>query len=68
METLFSISLGAIKTEFSVRAVVDAAHNVVQFQGTCNGGVFVASDDYDIVRNEVIAAVELNQVNTDGLQ
>jgi hypothetical protein len=68
MWTLFSISLGNNKPEFAVLGMVDAGHGVVQFQGTCNGGVFVASDSYELVRQEVMAAVELNQANADGLQ
>ena len=68
MWTLFSISLGLNKPEFAMLGIADAGHRVTMFHGTCNGGVFIASNDYETVRQEVVAAVELNQEQLNGLQ
>lgn len=68
MWTLFSISLGLNKAEFSVRGVVNHAMNCAKFQALCNGGVFAEGLDYEEVRAQVMDAVEINKANTDGLQ
>jgi len=68
MWTLFTINLGLNKPEFEVRGVATLDQRKAKFQAICNGGVFFESLNYETVRQEVLDAVELNQVNEDELQ
>ncbi len=70
MWTLFSISLGKNRPEFSLRGVATYTRgdNGVMFQGTANGAVFVEGPDYESVRAVVLDVVEMNKVDKNGLQ
>lgn len=68
MWTLFSISLGRGKPEFSVVGIADVGHNSVKFQGLRNGEVIVQGEDYEMVRAKVLDAVRLNKGEASGLQ
>lgn len=57
MVHLFSITTD-IDTEYSVVGVVNYEEAKAEFQGCLNGIVFCQSDDYEIVREEVMQRVE----------
>lgn len=68
MWTVFSISLGRHRTEFSLRGMADVGHNTAKFQGLVNGIVFVEGMDYEKVRLALMNAVDLNRTDRSGLQ
>jgi hypothetical protein len=69
MWTLFSISLGIGKPEFSMRGIVTGFEDVAKFQGVVNGAVFCEGFSPDEVRQSIMDVVELNKpVDKDGLQ
>lgn len=56
---VFSVTLG--KKEFSVIGIADVFKKTVDFQALVNGVPFAQSDDYQVVRQLVFDAVQLNQ-------
>lgn len=57
---IFSIALSKAK-EFSVIGIANVASGEVVFQGCINDIPFIASLDYEEVRNFVLDAVDLNK-------
>ena len=56
---IFSVTLG--NKEFSVVGVADVVNKTANFQGMINGIPFVQDEDYQLVRQIIFDAVELNQ-------
>ena len=56
---IFSVTLG--NKEFSVVGVADVVNKTANFQGMINGIPFVQDEDYQLVRQIIFDAFELNQ-------
>lgn len=61
---IFSISLGY--KEFSIIGVADVFKREAKFQGLVNGIPFTQHEDYQVVRQLVMEAVQLNQPEKDA--
>ena len=56
---IFSVTLG--KKKFEVIGIADVARKTAYFQAVINNIPFAQDEDYQVVRQLVMAAVQLNQ-------
>ena len=57
---MFKITVGNLRSEFSVVGIANVSKGTAKFQGQLNGVPFTEGEDYEKIRARVMKAVALN--------